>query len=81
MDQSTWIEAHRGRRELTKMLRAATQVGAVANMSALLMKQMLEDAEQQGAALSFDTSTVEDQGMLAGSNQDWVLTLVVTRFP
>lgn len=38
------------------------QVGAVANMSALLMKQMLEDAEQQGAALAFDTSTVEDQG-------------------
>lgn len=40
----------------------AMQVGAVANMSALLMKQMLEEAEQQGAALSFDTSTVEDQG-------------------
>lgn len=38
------------------------QVGAVANMSALLMKQMLEDAEQQGATLAFDTSTVEDQG-------------------
>ncbi|CAN0232998.1 unnamed protein product [Scytosiphon promiscuus] len=40
------------------------EVGAVANMSALLMKQMLEDAEQQGAALSFDTSTVEDQALL-----------------
>lgn len=40
------------------------EVGAVANMSALLMKQMLEDAEQQGAALAFDTSTVEDQGEL-----------------
>ena len=40
------------------------QVGAVVNMSALLMKQMLEDAEQQGAALTFDTSTVEDQGEL-----------------
>ena len=39
-----------------------TQVGAVANMSALLMKQMLEGAEQQGAGLTFDTSSVEDQG-------------------
>lgn len=39
-----------------------SQVGAVANMSALLMKQMLEGAEQQGAALTFDTSSVEDQG-------------------
>lgn len=39
-----------------------TQVGAVANMSALLMKQMLEGAEQQGATLAFDTSHVEDQG-------------------
>lgn len=37
------------------------QVGAVANMSALLMKQMLEDAEEQGASLAFDTSSVEDQ--------------------
>lgn len=43
------------------------EVGAVANMSALLMKQMLEDAEQQGAALAFDTSTVEDQGELLQS--------------
>eukprot|EP00904_Undaria_pinnatifida_P007355 jgi/Undpi1/374/HiC_scaffold_1.g00370.m1 len=40
------------------------EVGAVANMSALLMKQMLEDAEQQGAILTFDTSTVEDQALL-----------------
>lgn len=44
------------------------EVGAVANMSALLMKQMLEDAEQQGAALAFDTSTVEDQGKLSQSH-------------
>lgn len=34
----------------------------MANMSALLMKQMLEGAEQQGASLTFDTSSVEDQG-------------------
>ncbi|CAM9199517.1 unnamed protein product [Ectocarpus sp. 4 AP-2014] len=40
------------------------EVGAVANMSALLMKQMLEDAEQQGASLAFDTSSVEDQALL-----------------
>lgn len=32
------------------------------NMTALLMKQMIQDAEQQGATLAFDTSTVEDQG-------------------
>lgn len=32
------------------------------NMTALLMKQMLQDAEHQGATLAFDTSTVEDQG-------------------
>lgn len=44
------------------VLIGCTQVGAVANMSALLMKQMLEDAEQQGAAVTFDTSSVEDQG-------------------
>lgn len=31
-------------------------------MTALLMKQMLQDAEQQGATLAFDTGTVEDQG-------------------
>eukprot|EP00903_Cladosiphon_okamuranus_P016240 g14982.t1 len=40
------------------------EVGAVVNMSALLMKQMLEGAEQQGAAITFDTSTVEDQALL-----------------
>ena len=36
-------------------------------MSALLIKQMLEDAEHQGATLTFDTSTVEDQGEDQGS--------------
>ncbi|CAM9759933.1 unnamed protein product [Pylaiella littoralis] len=40
------------------------EIGAVANMSALLMKQMLEGAEQQGAGLAFDTSHVEDQALL-----------------
>eukprot|EP00752_Nemacystus_decipiens_P012939 g11452.t1 len=40
------------------------EVGAVANMNALLMKQMLEHAEQQGATLTFDTSSVEDQALL-----------------
>lgn len=38
------------------------EVGAVANMSAVLMKQLLEGAEDHGATLMFDTSTVEDQG-------------------
>lgn len=40
------------------------EVGAVANMSALLMKQLLEGAEDHGATLVFDTSTVEDQALL-----------------
>lgn len=37
-------------------------------MSALLMKQMLEGAEHQGAALAFDTSHVEDQGVYVQRN-------------
>ncbi len=49
------------RDNLSPVLLDNTQVGVVANMSALLMKQMLEDAEQQGAGLAFDTSSVEDQ--------------------
>lgn len=31
-------------------------------MSALLIKQLLEGAEEQGATLAFDTSAVEDLG-------------------
>lgn len=34
-------------------------------MTALLMKQMFEGAEEQGGVLTFDTGPVEDQGNIS----------------
>lgn len=43
---------------------ARTEIGSLMGMTALLMKQLMEVAEQRGATLEMNTSVVEDRGIL-----------------
>ena len=65
-DMYTRDEVHSTLDSICNVVKDTTrsELGSVINMTVLLLGQLFESADEQGAELEMDTSTIEDQRLL-----------------